>query len=293
MELVFQRDGYCGLKCSVPESYNDPYELFLGVDLSVPTEFLASYNDVIQEIPQRPTTCFSKSPIVSPMWAHYASEHSGFVLEFDAEELKKCFEGLVIKDVSYRNDPDEGLAELLARVSVIKKPRYAHWLHGKVFSEAYFSKFLDWSYEQECRLVAMNDVTESVGDNDILYVPLSCLNSIVFGNKCPPEKIQLGTEKAKASGFSWYKLEIGKSYSVPYMTGQPDEVFIFQNSEIVQTEYICSSCSEPVEEEVELCPWCRITDSHRLDAARGNPFRILDHYGVLEQYLEDVSKIGK
>ena len=76
LDLVFAREGYCGLKCSLPKDYNDPFELFLGVDLTVPTNLLATYREVVNEVPQFPTTCFSKSPVVSPMWAHYGHNHS-------------------------------------------------------------------------------------------------------------------------------------------------------------------------------------------------------------------------
>ncbi|WP_232615383.1 DUF2971 domain-containing protein [Photobacterium carnosum] len=85
LELVFDREEYCGIKCSLPKDYNDPYELFLGMDLNTPPEQLAFYHDIIADIPQNPTSCFSLSPIVSPMWAHYAKNHTGFVLEFDLE----------------------------------------------------------------------------------------------------------------------------------------------------------------------------------------------------------------
>ena len=32
LELIFKREGFVGIKCSLPNQYNDPYELFLGVD---------------------------------------------------------------------------------------------------------------------------------------------------------------------------------------------------------------------------------------------------------------------
>jgi hypothetical protein len=71
LELVFERDEFCSVKCSLPKDYNDPFELFLGVDLNVSTQCMATYREIIDEVPQFPTTCFSKSPIVPPMWAHY------------------------------------------------------------------------------------------------------------------------------------------------------------------------------------------------------------------------------
>ena len=294
MELVFQRDGYCGIKCSLPKDYNDPYELFLGMDLKVSPEYLATYNDIIQGIPQLPTTCFSKSPIVAPMWAHYAMVHTGFVLEFDIEELKKSFEGCMFKEVSYKSKPSEDLRKFVARASVVKKPRHAVWLEQAVFLEAYFSKYLEWSYEQECRLVVMgSEITEKVDSQEILFIPFSCLTSIIFGNKCLPDKIKYGTEITQQSNCSCYKIEIGKSYPVPYMSSPSKSVFIFKGSEIIQPENICESCSEPVVGDLELCPWCSITDQNKLDAAMGNPFRMMERYGLLEEYLEGVRKIDK
>ncbi len=47
LDLVFAREGFCGVKCSLPKDYNDPYELFLGMDLSIPPEHLAFCHDVI------------------------------------------------------------------------------------------------------------------------------------------------------------------------------------------------------------------------------------------------------
>lgn len=292
MELVFQKEGYCGLRCSLPKNYNDPYELFLGVDLNVPTDCLASYKDIIDQIPQLPTTCFSKSPIIPPMWAHYAKEHTGFVLEFDTEELKKYFAGCSINDVSYKDEPNEDLETLLLKAGRIGKPRHAYWLLQATFHEAYFSKYTHWSYEQECRFIDLKNFSEDVGGNKILFIPSSCVTSMIVGNKFPSEKLDLSVKKAAEYNLAWYKLEIGKSYPVPYMRDSSDNTFVFKEAGLIEVEYLCTSCSEPLSNEEDLCPWCSITDAHRQEAARGNPFRILNHYGRLKQYLEDVSKIG-
>lgn len=292
IDLVFKKDGFCCVRCSLPKDYNDPYELFLGMDLTVPTEHLASYSDIIDEIPQYPTTCFSKSPIVSPMWAHYAHNHSGFVLEFDVDSLNKHFEGNLISDVNYKNKPDEGLADLLAKVSVIKKPRYVVWLHGAVFKEAYFSKHMDWHYEQESRFVSLKNATKTVMGNEILHIPSDCVTSIIVGNNYPTEQVPITTELSNNYSLSWYELKIGKSYPRPYLKNISGDIFVFINDNIVEAEDVCGSCSEPLLGRTELCPWCSITDAHKQEAAQGNPFRMMDRYGTLEKYLEEVSKIG-
>jgi hypothetical protein len=60
------------LKCSYPKDFNDPYELFLTINFNEKPDALAFYSEVIGDLPQLPTTCFSRSPSVIPMWAHYA-----------------------------------------------------------------------------------------------------------------------------------------------------------------------------------------------------------------------------
>ncbi|AUH34668.1 hypothetical protein CUV01_15905 [Paracoccus tegillarcae] len=291
MDLVFNRDGYCGVKCSLPKDYNDPYELFLGVDLNVSTESLATYRDIIQELPHFPTTCFSKSPIVAPMWAHYAQNHSGFVLEFDVESLKDNFEEIEIRDVDYKAEPNPALADSLERAAVTKKPRHAVWLRQAVLTEAYFSKYQEWSYEQECRLVDRNQYVEDVGGNKILFVPSDCVAAMIVGSKFPEDKKAQSKDVAVAQGIDWYQLGIGKSLPLPYMTSSDDGAYVFEAGEITEALGVCESCSEPLPLGGELCVWCSITDDHAEEAARGNPFRILDHYGRLEEYFEGVRNI--
>ena len=291
MDLVFQRDGFSGVKCSLPKDYNDPYELFLGVDLDVSTEFLATYRDIVQDLPQLPTTCFSKSPIVSPMWAHYSQNHSGFVLEFDVEALRECFEEIEIRDVDYKAGPNPGLAESLKRAAVTKKPRHAVWLRQVVLSEAYFSKYEDWKYEQECRLVDRNQYVEDVAGNDILFIPSDCVTAMIVGNKFLKDNIPSSKELAASHGIDWYQIEIGKSLPFPYMMSGDGGAFLFKNGEVREAVGMCEGCSEPLPNGGELCAWCSITDAHAEEAARGNPFRMLDHYGGLKEYMAAVQNI--
>jgi len=293
IELVFQKKGFCGIKCSLPQDYNDPYELFLGMDLNTPAEQLAFYNDIISGIPQSPTTCFSKSPIVSPMWAHYANNHTGFVLEFDLDKLQEHFIGNPIWDVTYRNAPSEHLQPILQRAAVLKKPRHSYALQEYVFVESYFAKYDDWKYEQECRFVDMKKVSEKVAGNDILYIPSDLVTSIIIGSKYPKENINLTKEIAKKNELTWYELVIGKSHPKPYMKNESGNVFTFSQSDILIAPNTCNSCLEPLVAESDLCPWCSITEAHKDEAARSNPFRMLSSMGQLDSYMKAMSKIGK
>lgn len=291
LELVFDRDGFCGVKCSYPQDYNDPFELFLGVDLSVPSHHLATYRDVIQELPQYPTTCFSNSPIVTPMWAHYAKDHSGFVLEFDTEAIRQHFENIAIHDVNYRDDPDPSIVPLLERAAEIAKARYVYMLRSAVLVHAYFSKHTSWTYEQECRLVDQNDCSEDVAGNRILFFPIECVTSIIVGHKTPAPVIEASRQIAADNDLNWYQAVIGKSHGSPFLKDGAGRSFVFGAEGIKTAENVCNSCREPVPEDRDLCPWCSITDEEEINAASRNPYRLLDHLGLLENYVDDAGNI--
>jgi Protein of unknown function (DUF2971). len=293
LNLVFKKDEFCSVKCSYPKDYNDPFELFLGVDLSVSTELLATYREIVQELPQTPTTCFSKSPIVTPMWAHYANNHSGFVLEFDVDELRESFEGIAIRDVMYKDNPDKKIESHLERFAVTMKPRHAVWLQDAVLVEAYFSKHTAWSYEQECRLVDNGDYVDKSSGMQILHIPTSCVSSIIVGKSASELLIQSSKSLAEKIGLEWYQGIIGKSHAFPFFKNRSDNIFNFDGESIVLADQTCNACSEPVDTDVELCAWCSITENHENIAAMANPLRLLDHVGELENYFKIVAEIRR
>ena len=293
IDLVFQKEDFCGVKCSLPKDYNDPFELFLGVDTNVPTECLATYQEIVNEIPQLPTTCFSNSPVVTPMWAHYAENHSGFVVEFDVSKLEEAFDGIAIRDVEYRDGPDEAVAKALQRSAVTKKARHAVWLQQAVLSHAYFSKYETWRYEQECRLVDNQAFTEEVHGNSILYIPMNCISAIISGNKSPDSRIEASKAIADANSLNWFATHIGKSNALPFFSDREGNSHVFKDGRIEEADSSCVQCSEPTTEGAECCPWCSITEEHEYEAAIGNPFRIIESYGGLDDYLEAVSKIER
>lgn len=293
LELVFERDEFCGVKCSLPKDYNDPFELFLGVESNVSTECMATYREIIGEVPQLPTTCFSKSPIVPPMWAHYSQNHSGFVLEFDVQGLKDRFEEAQLEDVSYKNMPDPKLKLHLERATGTRKPRHAIWLMQAVMSEGYFSKYTEWSYEQECRLVATTNYIENIAGNDILFVPSSCVTAMIVGQKFPIGKADIASKVAAAHKLDLYELRIGRSYPRPFMQNTEGNSFVFENGEVTVADNVCVECSEPMLVAAEECAWCRITEAHEQEAAHGNMFRAMERFGTLGDYMDSVRSIQR
>jgi hypothetical protein len=293
LDLMFDRDDFCGIKCSYPKDYNDPYELFLSVDLKGSSDTLATYREVIRELPQYPTTCFSKAPTVPPMWAHYANNHTGFVLEFNADAIGKHFEHVSIRDVTYRDSPDPEIEYFLRRSAVTMKNRHAVWLQKLVLTEAYFSKFTSWQYEEECRLITSEDEIDEVSGNMILFVPTDCISKIIIGKNASKKLVERSAELAKKYGIEWLHSQIGKSNSLPFFTSEDGSTLTYREGEIAAAENTCGNCSEPIDAEDELCPWCRITDEDEYVAARSNPLRVLDHFGMLEDYMRSVEAIER
>lgn len=95
-------------------------------------------------------TCFSKSPFILPLWAHYADNHTGCVLEFRVTPQINDYIEMNLN----KNHMDD---ELLYPLSVIyskNRPR-AYDADGLVTNEIALSMILTkdeaWAYEQEMR----------------------------------------------------------------------------------------------------------------------------------------------
>jgi Protein of unknown function (DUF2971) len=292
IEKAFSKKEACTVKFSLPKDYNDPYELFLAMDLNAQPDDLAFYKDIINELPQIPTSCFSQSPIITPMWAHYAVNHSGFMVEYDTQKLTECFPHARLENINYRDSPVEHLGDALAMASTTAKPRHTFWLRQNVFSAAYFSKHTHWSYEREVRLVDTGSSTVMHKNMHLLDIPIECVSALIVGKNASEMLKQLSLDIAKTNDIGWYQMCIGRSYPYPYLKDSEGDAFIFTDNEIIAAEHTCDNCNEPITNDAETCPWCSIEDQHEFSAAQRNPYRLLDHFGLLEDYIDSASAIA-
>jgi hypothetical protein len=173
------------------------------------------------------------------------------------------------------------------------KARHAVWLQQLVLTEAYYSKFTSWQYEEECRLVTSDAEVEDVLGNMILFVPTDCISRIIVAKNAPKELIERSKELAKKYGIEWLHSQIGKSNSLPFFTSEDGSTLTYRDGEIASAENICGSCSEPIDAEEESCPWCKITEEDEYVAARSNPLRMMDHFGLLDDYMKGVEAIER
>lgn len=293
IDKVFTSQEFVTLKCGYPSEFNDPYELFLTMDFTEKPEMIAFYRDVVGDLPQLPTTCFSKSPAVLPMWAHYASNLQGFAIEFDENILSEGFPESNFGDVDYDDEPSTAVQDNLYRAYEIGKFRYMHFLRMSVFSAAYFTKQSCWAYEIERRMIVGDGEVKKIGAFTLLDVPVASVKSIICGPRASDEvaaRLRLEAEKA---GCQFLKMHIGRSTGIPYFDSPTGGKFVFSNDALASAAAHCSVCGEPVKVGLTHCSWCLISDSHRIDAASRNSLRMLDRYGMLDAYMEQVQAIGR
>lgn len=287
IDHIFSVAEKATLKFSLPADFNDPFELFLTLDFNRDPDELAFYLDLIGgELLQLPTTCFSVSPVVTPMWAHYAQNSQGFVIEFSESKLADAFPNANFRSVQYSDVPTMDLSELLARAYHIMKFRYNKWLIDAIFVSAYFTKTVCWSYEQERRMVIDHEAVRAAGNLLLLDVPGDTIRSIICGPKASPEVAEKLKQIAGDIGCQYYDLRMGRSSAIPYMIDKSGNPFVFTKSGISQCDYHCQECNEPTGEGVETCSWCLIDDGARYRAAQNNSFRLLDRLGLLESYIK-------
>lgn len=293
LDVALSKPGVCSFKCSYPKDFNDPYELFLTIDFQQDPELLSTYKDTIGELPQLPTTCFSKSPSVVPMWAHYSHGHRGVVVEFNETLFSEKFPDVGFGDVDYRDDAYEGLLDLLVRACHIGKPRYHYLLQRGVFSAAYYTKHSCWYYEQERRLVTNAEHVKMVDGIMLIEFPVECISAIIVGLRADEHTKNKVSKFAQNIGAEFYEMLIGKTSAIPYFINSDKDACRHESGSISICDYTCTECGEPLSDESQICSWCAIEEHHELNAARSNPLRMLQRYGELDDYYKEMRAISR
>lgn len=292
-------ESHIGIKFSHLQDYNDPYEFFLTIDYNRSPEELAFYSEMIGMVLKQPATCFAKSPIITPMWAHYAGNSSGFVIEIDEDKLAAHIEEMghsgstTFSDVQYQDEPDD-IEELLSRAFILGKPRYIYFLQSYIRRAAYLRKQTCWSYEQERRVITSEDALIKVNDwLMLLPVPISCIKSLIVGKNADKKLKDSIRELANKCSTKYLEMVFGRSSTSPFMLKDGIETHVFNEGEIVTPPFYCRKCKEPVRHEAKMCAWCSITEVHKQRAAHSNSFRMLEDAGILQEYLTRMQNIGR
>lgn len=246
IDKIFAKADTVTLKCGYPAEFNDPYELFLTMDFKEDPGPIAFYADVIGKLPQHPTTCFSRSPSVIPMWAHYANNLQGFALEVDEEKLQEYFPESGFGDVNYEDEPSKAVASHLYRAYEIGKFRYMHFLRQSVFSAAYFTKQLCWAYEMERRMVLDDSEGRNSDGMTLLDLPSDCITSIICGPRALEETVNALRGYAETIGCRFYQMKIGRSSGIPFFLIPETALRFFLRTRSVRRNRIVHPAKSPL-----------------------------------------------
>ena len=113
----------------------------------------------------------------SPMWAHYANNHTGVAIEFD---LNNAY--------FYDSNPQSQLSEVLYKDKLHSFSNLMdsiHYNNDLVQDICFFQKTIDWQYESEWRIVKnINKLEKREFANSYIYldtIPTNLIKSVIFG----------------------------------------------------------------------------------------------------------------
>lgn len=286
LEHALSPTGEVCLKFDHPRNYNDPLELFLTLrGHESDPQVIAYYREILGEVPQLPTTCFSKRPDIIPMWAHYGDEHAGFVMEFEETALSKAVPIGYLEDVAYVDETGFTDWGVIRYAAGTLKPRHTYAVQTEALKKAYFTKNHCWRYEQERRMVVESSNFKNDGDLMILRVSSACLTAVITGVRSSRKQRAASLEAAKRFQCSFYEMKIGRSSCSPYFVDEAGVSFVFDGAHIGIANRVCAKCSEPLNEGGrQECQWCSINEGHKAEAHMNNPFTIIDRLGLRQKY---------
>ena len=124
--------------------------------------------------------CFSETELNILMWSHYAESHQGICLCFKTH--KKGNEHFLMLDLKqYSLFPIGYKNTLPDKVNLLYEKNYI------LMAGFMFTKYYDWKYEQEYRLLSKNDEFD---DCHTKKFRKEDLEGIIFGLNTKPEKIK-------------------------------------------------------------------------------------------------------
>lgn len=165
MFLPFLRKTLRYKKC---KAFNDPYDCYIAAKTG---REIKSVRDSQMENVHVCCLTVSRDDIL--MWSHYASNHTGFVVEYDVREMVNVFLSSPYRmeksffSVGYSNDIKT--KTLLSSNMQINESELL---------QAIFHKYSGWEYEREVRSVIYELTT-----NDFIDLPINekCISSIILG----------------------------------------------------------------------------------------------------------------
>ncbi len=157
---------------AIKESMKHQFQHNIGNIIALARGALEKLNEEFIKITR--VLCLTEKPNNILMWAHYASSHTGFVVEFDQEN------GFFKQSRSLKDE-----------YGYLRKVKYHHHIPqidplSENISEHYLIKSDEWKYEQEWRMFAIekdSSVKKTINNNvyDLYTLPPSTIKRIILG----------------------------------------------------------------------------------------------------------------
>lgn len=120
--------------------------------------------------------CLSESPIITPMWNHYADKYKGIVIEFDCVDFLDSA-WLIAKPMKYTDEmPLTHTAEGMAELLFMPDNKSIEYINNEII----FIKTEEWAYEREWRISTYARPNSTGQYSDLKFHPFE-LKSVILG----------------------------------------------------------------------------------------------------------------
>ena len=194
-KFIYENDPLINKKIPIEEHYNKTMEIYK-----------KSWEYPIKKINNQRKeevylTCFSKTNTINPMWAHYASNHTGICIEYNLKDLNEKYILNWCYPVKYEDNYDY-TKELMN----IKNNKY------KLLHETLLKKSTEWKYEKEWRILIDYDIQLSglIKKGDCYFLKLPKPQAIYLGINISNKNREKILKICKDREISVYQMEINR-----------------------------------------------------------------------------------
>lgn len=179
------------------------------------------------------TTCFTKSNNKEIMWAHYSNNATGYVLEYDFDEIKEKvkilkendpFDAIKFDKVNYTKEKSDFTGFVINYIDNLMTQPYNKFLDildipvfycdsnrktVSISKDIVFEKNEDWSYEEEYRLVIPNSQHDGYNLTSTHNTSISDIKAtaVYIGEKCSSKDEKEIIDIAKSKVIKVYKMK--------------------------------------------------------------------------------------
>ena len=165
----------------VLENVNSPTAFYDAFYQALHCEYASKQTDLIKKFR---VACFTTNPFSMLMWAHYADSHKGFCVEYAVPVPNEHNIGLLqnLLPVIYSDERVSVLEECLAD---LKCSKVTDEIASAIYKYGLLTKSIDWLYQNEWRLISLDDMLSDKGGYNCSFFPIS---KVFLGAKMSGEK---------------------------------------------------------------------------------------------------------